>query len=193
VNKGTDLWVIFFYVCYSFLSDVSLLLTNNHRAIFLLLSIFTAIEYSAFAAFLYLNIQSQSTRRILVYISVAFYLSAIYFYFTLNRERFDSFAISFESIIIIGGCIIYLFERISKSTDLLVYSFSRFWIVVGILIYLAGTFFLFSQSTKVDDKESVQIWMINLFFNILKNVIFLFAFTKTLDKRIDFEGNRKRL
>ncbi len=66
----------------------------------------------------------------------------------------------------------FYFEQIKNPVNLFIYSTPNFWVVTSILIYLSGTFFIFLYSMNLSEKELVDYWAINYFFNILKNLLF---------------------
>ena len=69
-------------------------------------------------------------------------------------------------------CVIYFFEQMRNPNSLFIYSTSEFWIVTGILIFLAGTFFIFIYSANLSEKEFLKYWPINYLFNTIKNILF---------------------
>jgi ABC-type Na+ efflux pump permease subunit len=51
-----------------------------------------------------------------------------------------------------------------------------FVIVVGLLLYLSSTFFLFVIASRLPVEEMQKYWSINSYSNILTNLIISFAF-----------------
>jgi len=88
-------------------------------------------------------------------------------------KAFDSFTSGIECIIIIVFCIYYLFYQIKGSNNLLIYSTFNFWVIITFLIYFSGTFFLyiFTESTFKDIHFQKLYFVINISFNILKNIL----------------------
>ena len=88
-------------------------------------------------------------------------------------KAFDSFASGIECIIIIVLCIYYLFTQIKGSNNLLIYSTFNFWVIITFLIYFSGTLFLYllTDSMKKDIHFQKLYFIINISFNILKNVL----------------------
>ena len=70
---------------------------------------------------------------------------------------------------------LYFFEEMSTPQVSFVYSTPSFWLIVGILIYSTGTFFLFMFSENLSDDEWEKWSIINYVFTILKNICFAIA------------------
>ena len=184
MNK--PLRVILFYVLYCILNEgTSVYLQSIHSPyVILLFTFFTVIEYSFFCYFIYLIFPKKSIKRLILFIWFGFLLFAIidYVFFSKGQE-FDSFAIGIESIIILLLCIYYLVAQLKSSYNLLLYSSFNFWVVITFLIYFSGTFFLYIMAESM--RESVafqkQYFIINISFNILKNLLLCVAMTMKLN------------
>ena len=87
-------------------------------------------------------------------------------------------SVSISAIIILFYSILFLFDLIQKPEIEFVYATFEFWIIVGIMIYFSGTFFLFLQIQRLTREELESFWAINLVGNILKTILFGIAFTQ---------------
>jgi hypothetical protein len=58
-----------------------------------------------------------------------------------------------------------------------IYQDPNFWFVVGFMVYLSGTLFLFIQANNLEKEVRNNFWKINLFANITKNILFAIAFS----------------
>lgn len=181
-NKERTLWVIFFYVLYCNLNElVTYYLFRNHINIdidFILLALFTVIEFTFFCIYYYYALQTRFIRKALPIIFGMFLIFAFIDFFLINRmNNFDSFTTGIESIIIILLCIYYLAVQIKGNNSLFVYSTSNFWIIITFLIYLSGTFFLYILTENMMKSQSFrhQYVVINSVFNILKNILLSIA------------------
>jgi hypothetical protein len=179
-RKGTGLIFIFYYLLASVLTDLFFFalikhLTNNQ---FITYRIFTLVEYSLVTSFLYINIKSKGFKRIIVILSVLFLTFSIFDLINSGSKTFDSSPTGIACILILSYSIYYLFEKIKTPDSLFLYSTANFWIVVALIIFFSGTFFIyiFSQSNfnNPDFKSTFNI--INSSFNILKNLLFSIAF-----------------
>jgi len=88
---------------------------------------------------------------------------------------FQSLIFSIENIIIIPLCVLYFYEQISKPDTLFIYLLKSFWIILGIIIYVTGTLFVFIYIDSLPAAEQNKYWVINLIFNTTKNFLFAIA------------------
>jgi len=176
-NKWVQVGVILFYIVVSFTNDQLLMsFVGRPSETFLALSLFTIIEYILFSLFLYLIIKKRTIRAIIVACLPIFLGISIYSYFANEASEFDSLPTTIESIFIITFCIFFLFQELNNPEIPFIYQNPNFWFVFGMLGYLAGNFFLFLQYSNISSDVRDGFWMINLLFNILKNLLFAVAF-----------------
>ena len=174
--RGWHLWVIFLYCLYSFANDFMILdKVEKGLSIKTQLYIFTVIEYVVFAFFLGSILEHKTIKKILVFISLSFVVFCIYQILAGTTKVFDSLQTSIGSIVLIAFCIVYLYEQINKPQLSFIYSTPQFWMVMAILIFLAGTFFLFVFAANLPKQEADKYWVINHLSNILKNILFSVA------------------
>ncbi len=175
VNKW-PIWVILIYSIYSFLNDLSILyLAKTNTNIKILLYYYTLIEYLLFTILLLLIIRSKFFKKIFIFISISFACFCVYWILIGNFTRFDSLQTSIECIIIIITCLFYLYEQLTKPQVEFIHSNYKFWIVISLLIYLAGVFFLFAYAADLPKKENEKYWPILHICNIIKNLLFAVA------------------
>ena len=173
-RKEKVFWVIFFYSICSFITN-TVLLNNQNESIVTVLSVFTGVEYIFFSVILYLFISSHIIKKLIVFISIFFILFLITTILFESKYQFDSLQTSIESILIIGFCIIFLFEQINQPQLSFIYTSYNFWIVIGILTYLAITFFLYVFAASLPLEVADEYWIINHIASILKNILFTIA------------------
>ena len=176
-NKEGRLWVIFAYTITSIITDfVFNSFDLPQEAKFYLFSFFTILEYSLFALFLYLNLQSLNIKRAIIAGSALFFGFAFFNIINTVNYNFDSLPASIESILVIIFCVSFLYEQINDTEVSFVYASKRFWVIVAILIYLSATLFLFISSMYLTLEERREYWFINSISNFLKNVLLSIAF-----------------
>lgn len=175
--KNWQLWVIFFYCAYSFTND-NLIISRFNKGLEIsnLLYTFTIVEYLIFATYLWSILKNKSFKLILIAASALFTIYCLAYLIQNTFIKFDSIQTSIEAIVIITFCIIYLFEEMNQPQVTFIYSSYHFWIVIGILIYLAGTFFFFVYASNLSNAELDSFSIINHISNILKNILFSIAF-----------------
>lgn len=179
--KNKHAIIILVYTLYSFVNDIVIerqLITSLPSTF--LLSLFTIIEF----IFLFFYIFSLLTNRkfkifLLICSFVFLFVAVVNFYknIVVGTPSFDTIPIAVSSITLISGSIFYLFETIQKPEISFVYSRPNFWVVVGIMIYFSGTFFLFLQFDSLSPTDQVNFWIINLICFVLKNIFFSISFT----------------
>ena len=182
--------VIFFYILYCAINEgMSFYLQNIQSMNFrYLLYAFTTIEYSFFCNFIYVILDKGRFRKTIPVIWAGFILFALIDLFYVNKGNgFDSFTSGIESMIILLLCVYYLFSQIKGSNTLLIYSTFDFWIVIAFLIYFSGTFFLYLMTDKMMQSTYFQqlYFIINISFNILKNILLSIAMTMRLNDSIN--------
>ncbi|MES2880513.1 MAG: hypothetical protein V4676_00085, partial [Bacteroidota bacterium] len=108
---------------------------------------------------------------------VAFLAYYYYAYFaTRQRHVLDSIPIGFETILIFIFTFLYFYEQLNDTTELLIYTKPHFWCVLGILIYLSGSFFIYIFANQITIEELGQFWIITNIVSIVKNLFFTLAF-----------------
>lgn len=154
----------------------------------ILFNVFTLIEYSFFCFFIYSILPENKIKAVILSVWAAFLLFAIIDVFLISKtQQFDSITSGIESIIIFLLCVTYLYIRLRESTNLSFYSTFNFWVVITFLIYFCGTFFLyiFAQSMSESKTFQKQYLIINISFNILKNVLLCVAMTMKLNSTVN--------
>jgi hypothetical protein len=149
--------------------------------------LFTIVEYSFFCYFIYLILPRDLIKKSIFYIWVGFLLFAFidYVFFSKPRE-WDSIVSGVECIIVFFLCIYYLYSQIKGTDSLLIYSTFNFWIVIAFLIYFSGTFFLYLMADRMMSNPAFQklYFIINISFNILKNILLCVAMTMKLNHTV---------
>lgn len=176
-NKKDGLWVIFFYVFISFITDFTLSTFSVPDAIYIYFySFFTFFEYALFSAFLFINIKSRAIRKFILVVSLLFLTFCTFCLLFLTDATFDNLPASVEAILIIIYCIIFFYEQINTPDISFIYASKKFWVATAFLLYLSGTLFLFIYTSGLTDNDKSGYWPINYFFNILKHLIIALSF-----------------
>jgi hypothetical protein len=163
---------IYFYLSYCFISDVilsklSLRLLGSEIYSY---RVFTIIEFSLIALF-FTSIIASSYYKRLIYVSMClFYFLLIIDFFTNSFNKFDSLPTGIESILIILFCILLIFEKLNSENLHFNYTI---WISFALIIFFAGTFFLFilSQNNFNNTNFSDTYGYVVAIFNSIKNLL----------------------
>jgi len=179
-RKKTGLFFILIYLIASILTDILfypiiLHITKNE---FLAYRIFTIIEYLLISSYLHYIIKSISFKKLILILSIGFIIFSIFDLINSKSNSFDSSPTGVACILILFYSIFYLFEKINKPDSLFLYSTPDFWIVVALIIFFSGTFFIyiFSQTNYNDPTFKSTFTLINASFSLLKNLMFSIAF-----------------
>ena len=136
---------------------------------------FTFFEYISFACFLYLSIKNRTFKKYIFFSAVVFSLFIIIYYLIVKFKRIDSVPIGIESILIIIFCFYFLYEETNDTTTLFIYNKASFWITLGIVLYLAGSFFIYIFASNISTKELSKYWFVTNILSIVKNIFFTIA------------------
>jgi hypothetical protein len=168
------------YVFLSFITDSILLWLEkkgDDSLIHEILPFYTILEFGIFAFVLYLVIDNRIFKSIILISGLGFLIFSLVYLITGANKNFDSVSASLESIFVIAYCILYLFDQLNKPQVIFIYQDPNFWFVAGFMVYLSGTLFLFIQANNLDLETRDNLWKINYFANIVKNILFAIAFS----------------
>jgi hypothetical protein len=191
-SKG--LWVIITY-CILFFPINLLLLEDNTATI--LFEASTIIEFSLFIFFIYLNIENRKAKRAVIVAGIL-YITFYFVYSFLAKavQGFDSVPIGVETIIILGFSFYYLYERMNDTTTLFIYNTFQFWVILGIVMYLAGSFFIYIFASYLRNNDINKYWFVTNISSILKNIFFciaIFIHAKPSKESIQYNLETSRL
>lgn len=177
-DKG--LWVIFFYCLFVALNDNFLLKALPVDNLQYLYTAFTMFELLAFTFFLWYNTKSRLFKKVVAFASIAFIIFIGVYSTNASFKKIDSMPIGVETILVICFSVFYLYEQVNKNlnmeSDRMVYNTPEFWVIIGFLIYLAGSFFIYIYANHVPIAALKQFWFVTYIFAILKNIFIAIAF-----------------
>jgi hypothetical protein len=171
--KKSDLRVCFFYTIASLLSDILVALLANYA--YIIISSFTVIEYLFFSAFFYLCLRNKKIKPIIIIASALFLIVAGFLFF-FAKTSFDFWAALVSTILVDAYCIFFFYEQLSLPETPMIYKSYQFWITAGCFIYISGILFLYLYTSGMKDKQKSGLWIINIIFEIVKNIFFSIAF-----------------
>lgn len=145
---------------------------------------YTAIEYLFFSIILWLNINNKGFKQLIIFLSAAFIIFQILFYYLVSRvDRLDSIPVGIETILVFIYIFFFFYEAFKNPKTDFIYNHPCFWIAIGILIYLGGAFFFYILANHMAQAEVDKYWDITYVAEILKNVLFaisMFLFSSKL-------------
>lgn len=136
---------------------------------------YTFFEYAVFTAVFWVNIRQAKVKHLIVVVSILFFAFQIFYLVTGKVRRLDSIPIAIETILLLIY-ILYFFYQFSKDlSTAYIYNHYGFWVAVGVLIYLGGSFFFFILIDHLDRDEVIAFGNITYVAEIIKNILFATA------------------
>lgn len=136
---------------------------------------YTFLEYSIFTFVFWQVIKSKKFKIFILTTSIFFIAFQIYFTTVTPFLRLDSIPVGIETILLFIY-IFYFFYEFSKQTkDVFIYNHYLFWIAVGIMIYLGGSFFFYILINHLDHEEVEKFGNMTYVAEVLKNMLFCIA------------------
>lgn len=173
-KKESGLWVLGAY----FISDIGLnfaIINGPAKWYSILYTLYTLLEYSFFAWFLWLQIKNKTFKKGIILSIVAFALFSLIYYAFVHYYSLDTIPTGVETILIILASFYYLYEQMNDPGSLFIYNKYAFWIIAGIMVYLAGSFFIYIFAFQVDYEVRNQYWMLTNVFTIVRNILAIIA------------------
>ncbi len=187
VSKQTDLAVILasclFDSIYILIGEFVDLTKSSSSELYF--GSFTVVEFLFFAYFIAANILNKRFKWFLVITAIAFVIFNLAYSYITNFRIVDSVPIGIETIFIFLYAFCYLFEQTSVELETFIYQRFQFWIIIGILLYLAGSFFIYVLANQVDRETLDDYWFLTNGLFVLKNILFavgIFVYLKQFKK-----------
>jgi hypothetical protein len=133
-----------------------------------------------------MNIKSKTVKYLILIVSFLFILFLYLFDFNPSQQQMDSIPVGIETLILLVFGIYFFYEQFKDPTTFYIYYHYCFWVTIGILIYLCGSFFIFMYANKMTNEQVAQFWFFTYIVEIIKNILFTVAIIiysrKTVDK-----------
>lgn len=142
---------------------------------------FTFFEYSVFTFIIWKNLQSIKVKKLIILATTFFFLFQVFYLLTGKVKRLDTIPIGIETILVFLYIVYFFIESAKNITGIFIYNHYVFWIAVGILIYLGGSFFFFILINHLTNDQIEIFGNLTYLAEILKNILFAIAiniFTK---------------
>jgi hypothetical protein len=105
-----------------------------------------------------------------------FYIFQIVHYLASGAGRIDAIPIGVESILIFVYIFFFFLERMNTAKGSYIQSHYCFWISVGLLVYLGGSFFINILANSITDDEFAKYWFLNYVADTIKTLLFAVSF-----------------
>ncbi len=133
---------------------------------------YTILEYSFFTFIFWYNIRHKSFKKFILITSLFFISFQIFFVSTASFKRLDSIPIGIETILLFVYIFYFFYEFSKQIKDTFIYNHYTFWIAVGIMIYLGGSFFFYILINNLDQSEVDKFGDMTYVAEIIKNILF---------------------
>ena len=153
--------------------------------------IYTILEYSFFAYIFLYNIQNKVFKSVIIVASLMFVAFQIFFATSVAYKRLDSTPIGIETILLLIYIFYFFYEFSKQIKNIFIYNHHSFWIAVGIMIYLGGSFFFYILINSLAQSEVDKYGNLTYVAEIIKN--FLFIFSIFIYKKFPINKNPDRL
>lgn len=135
--------------------------------------LYTYLEYLVFSAILWVNIPKKNIRILIILFSVLFLVFQVVYLFTSKLQKLDTVPIGIETILIFIYVFLFLHAFFTKNIAEYIYNNYCFWICIGLLIYLGGSFFLNILANHVSNIS--DYWYLTFIAETIKNILFAIA------------------
>lgn len=156
---------------------------RSYSPLVIMQNLFTPFEYIIFTTIFYLS-AGKKKRKVLLSLSIA-YIVFLIFLFIANPVKLsslslvlDTIPVGIETILIFIYIFSFLYEHSKIENAESIYNSSLFWISVGLLFYLGGSFFFNILVTQMSLAEFDNYWHYTYIAEVLKNILFLIALLK---------------
>ncbi len=136
---------------------------------------YTFLEYLFFTLILRNEIKNQKFRTTIVILSILFLSFQVFYFLNSSFLKVDTIAIGFETILLFIYILFFFYYYFKKIEDRYIYNEPSFWFVLGILIYLGSSFFIFILANHLSNNEVQKYLIVANITEILKNLLFTTA------------------
>lgn len=174
--------LVIIYASVEFITNI-LTLEIPMEATIALYSVFTLIEYLLFAAIFWKAFENRFAKKILLGSSIAYSIFWGLYKVFGKYSVLDSVPIGVASIIVMVYIFYFFYQEMENITDTFLYNRYTFWIASGILIYLAGSFFLYVLANQVDSKTRHAYWIFANMCTTVKNISFFLSILTVVNNK----------
>ncbi len=156
--------------------------------------LYTLIEYSSFALIFYFTLSERFLKKVILFTSIGFYIFQIIYFIYSKPQKLDSVPIGIETIILFSFAVIFFQQCLKINLQKNIYDYPSFWLVVGLLIYLAFGFFFNILVNHLSQQELDKFWHYTYIPDIVKNILFaFFIINYSRQKRVSNKDLKKNI
>lgn len=154
---------------------------------------YTLLEYSFFTYIFWFHIQKKTLKTLILIASLSFIAFQIFFVTTATFKRLDSIPIGIETILLFIYIFYFFYEFSKHIKDTYIYNHYTFWIAVGIMIYLGGSFFFYILINNLTESEIEKFSTMTFVAEIIKNLLFAFSIYMYKKYRLNHTTHPKKI
>lgn len=137
--------------------------------------VYTLLEYVTFTYLLFQNMNSRTVARVVAVISIPLLVFQVFYLMYAQPKLLDSVPIGVYTLFMLGYIFYYFYRVLMSQVSVPLYKQYTFWIAIGILTYLSGTFFFYILINHMPKSQIRPYWFITYIFDIIKNLLFVVA------------------
>jgi len=182
-----NLWVLFFYSLFV-LSSFLFYHIYPEYVTGLFSAIIHIVEYTFFVIFFYYSITLKKPKIFIIFSIVSLISFYVLYIATSKLLLFDPVIIGVKAVLIMIISFFYFYEKMQKLSNMFIYQDYMFWAVIGILLYIAGSFLIYIFINQYFQQLAIFANYLYIIFT-LKNLFFtlsIIIFKKYLPKEKDF-------
>jgi hypothetical protein len=130
------------------------------------------LEYGFFTFIFWRQNKNKFFRKFVIIASSLFLSFELYYLSNTAVERLDSIPIAIETILIFIYIFFFFYDFSKTVKSTFIYNHYCFWLSVGILIYLGGSFFYYMLVNNLDSKEYEKLADLTYVAETIKNILF---------------------
>lgn len=181
LKKKRALWILPVYCFLNTVVNITTQYFAGYNLYVLINSFFTFFEFSLFSLFIFSVIKHSKIKKVILSSILLFCIFLLLYLNNTTQKTLDSVPIGIETIFILLFSFYYLFEQMNDTENHFIYTRWHFWMVTGIMLYLAGSFFIYVFANHVERSIIIEYWFLTYVFYTLKNILFaigIYTFVK---------------
>lgn len=89
--------------------------------------------------------------------------------------KFDTIPIAIETILVFIYIFFFFYDYFKNVFTEYIYNHYCFWLAIGTMIYLSGSFFLYILANHITEEQSDSFWFFTFIAETIKNIFFAVA------------------
>jgi len=141
----------------------------------LFFALYTFIEFLFFLLIYWQNIKEKTFRIFVIATFSSFVIFQVVYFFSVENNKIDNIPVGIETLIIYTYIFYFFYDRFKNIDKQYIYNHYCFWISIGIMLYLGGSFFFYILGNHIPPKQLENYWYFTYIVEIVKNILFAIA------------------